>query len=763
MYLEVAVPAPVHQTYTYSHDCEVAVGMRVSVAFGGRKVIGVVLACNDAISTDKSLEIKEINSVVDQAPMVSPNLIELAKWVSAYYIAPIGEVIRTMTPASVEKRKKTNIILTDRGKAAFVSDMSESEREAFVLSQIFAKRKTQLRTTVNRKLKDTFEVSRPQTLIKVWTRKGWVRVEEQKELKPRTFDFDQVIVAGDSTSQDVVPDLRAQQIAVIDQLKQAVAGLPAKVPVPQLLWGVTGSGKTEVYLQLIEEVFSAQRSDEGQILVLVPEISLTPQMTRVFSNRFPGKVTVVHSGMSDSERWEKMQLVRSGAVSILIGPRSAVFAPFRNLMVIIVDEEHDSSYKQATGVCYSGRDVAIMRARLEKSLVVLGSATPSLESFYNAQQKKYELHVMPDRVSEHGLPEVELLRAKPSFSVGTKVQSFQPQKDELLVIDQRIISALETNRREGNQAIVLVNRRGFAYYLLDAEKREAVQCPNCSISMTLHNHSRVLKCHYCDHSTTVELVRNQNPGVEYVAVGYGSQRIEERLKQLMPESKIERLDSDTGRNRDNLSNILDRFRTGKTDVLVGTQILAKGHDFPKVTLVCLLEVDQAISLPDFRAGERAFQLLVQASGRAGRASLQGRVLVQTFRPEHDILRWSLSHDYQGFAKHELEFRRDHSYPPFNRLILIEYSSSDLRALNQIERRICMWIERFEQIHKPDVQVVGPVKPPIEVIRNRYRRLLLLSSKDLKILNQYARMLLMTFERADPSVRMKVDVDPQSLM
>ena len=559
-----------------------------------------------------------------------------------------------------------------------------------------------------------------------------------------------------------IPELTPTQAAAVEAI--TTRGLLAPHPQkPFLLMGVTGSGKTEVYLRLIERCLA--EGPDTQALVMVPEIALTPQMTRVFESRFPGLVAVVHSAMLDSSRWDQLGRVRSGEARILIGPRSAVFAGFRKLRLVMVDEEHDSSYKQGTGLTYNGRDVAVMRGRLEQATVVLGSATPSLETFHNASSGRYEMVELPERVSGKPLPEIVAIQCNPAWKKGTVVAR-EASGSAPLELDSRVVEALRENLRAGNQSIVLVNRRGYAYYLYSLNQRTAVQCPNCSISLTVHGKTSRLRCHYCDYGTTVAAVMKKSPEDTFVTVGYGSERAEEALQAILPEARIMRLDSDTVSDRELLPATLAKFRNREVDILVGTQILAKGHDFPSVTLVVIIEVDQTLSLPDFRAGERTFQLIVQAAGRAGRAGLPGRVMIQSARFSHPVVQLALAQDFKTFAARELEFRKAYGYPPFSRMISVELSSEEQRKVDQAAGKIDAWIDTASR-GNPElfgrVKVLGPATPPLETVRGRHRRTVLLVSWNPESVRELLTGLVGATEDLANDVRVRVDVDPQSLM
>lgn len=751
--IEVAVPTPLSRTFTYRAESPVAAGTRVLVPFGRRRVVGVALG--PAHGPTEGIELKSIESVIDQHPVYSPQVLEIAKWISSYYMHPLGEVLRTMLPAGATKVVKESFELTPVGQDAILSAVTPA---GHLLARLFDRKKKKLaHATLTAKLEKVWaeDATLPRLSAKDLLKLGMITQSRGSSMRARSSDaVTDSAKVSDQSAPATPPDLTPRQQAVVDQVVAKDSGV-------FLLHGVTGSGKTEVYLRLISAAMTKERG--AQALVLVPEISLTPQMTRVFERRFPGRVAVVHSAMSDPDRWAELSRVRSGDAKILIGPRSAVFGPFQKLKLILVDEEHDGSYKQSTGLTYNGRDVAVLRGKLEQATVVLGSATPSMESYNNALQGRYTLLEMPERVTGRPLPEVELVTSDDkAMRKGTVVGG----EAEDIPIDPRVVAALENNRAAGRQAIVLVNRRGYAYYLFSLEEKKAVQCPHCSISLTLHARSTVLRCHYCDYATNVSKIVQDKPDQTFVAVGYGSQKAEDCLQKLLPEARIVRLDSDTVVQRDLLPRTLADFREGKIDILVGTQILAKGHDFPNVTLIVILEVDQLLGLPDFRAGERTFQLLVQAAGRAGRAELPGKVLIQTLRTSHPVVHAALRQDYHAFAERELKFRRQHAYPPFARMVMIEFNSPDKPKLVELCRRVERWVEQMATI-KPDllarVRVLGPGVPPIETIRSRHRRTVIFSSDHVDSLRHLVAAFQQVFAKPSGDVRVKVDVDPQSLI
>jgi primosomal protein N' (replication factor Y) len=514
--------------------------------------------------------------------------------------------------------------------------------------------------------------------------------------------------------------------------------------VPALLLGVTGSGKTEVYLRVVAEVLRRQRT----ALILVPEISLTHQLVDRVRARFGDDVAVLHSQLNDGERWDEWRRIARGEASIVIGARSAVFAPLRNLGVIIVDEEHDASYKQADGVHYGGRDVAVMRAKLVGCNLLLGSATPSMESFYNAQTGRYRLIELPKRVESRPLPEVEVL--------DLRGPSTPPP------ISKQLAAAIDANLAAGGQTLLFLNRRGFANFLQCRACGEPVMCPNCSVTLTAHRRWRALRCHYCDYTIPPPPQCKECGEPALHEWGVGTEQLETMLAEMFPAARIGRMDRDTTRRKGSLQSILAKWSARKLDVLIGTQMVTKGHDIPGVTLVGVVLADQSLSFPDFRAPERTFQLLAQVAGRAGRGDVPGRVLVQTLQPEHYSLRAARQHDFQGFAQRELASRRGLAYPPFSRLILLRIEGEQA---TEVERIATQAATALRELAGRDFGVLGPAPAPIERLRQRYRRQILLRGRSGSKLRHAAATVAEKLRdlARQRDVRLIIDVDPQHML
>jgi primosomal protein N' (replication factor Y) len=513
-----------------------------------------------------------------------------------------------------------------------------------------------------------------------------------------------------------------------------------------LLHGVTGSGKTEIYLNAIEATMAAGRGS----LMLVPEIALTPAVAGQFFARFGDRVAILHSAFSDTERSEQWRRIRSGAAGVVVGTRSGVFAPVRNLGLIVVDEEHDQSYKQEETPRYNGRDVAIVRAQAAGACVVLGSATPSLESRYNAQRGKYTLLELPERIEKRPMPRVELIDMREEFLETRKQATFS----------RRLVEGIGQRLDNREQTMLLLNRRGFSSFVACRTCGERIQCRNCSVTLTFHRRDRRLLCHYCGYAERVPSVCPKCHSEHIYFLGVGSEKVEEELHREFPRARITRLDRDTVTGKRQYEVILQGFREGNFDILVGTQMIAKGHDIPNVTLVGVVSADVGLGLPDFRAAERTFQLLTQVAGRAGRGDLPGIVLVQTINPDHYAIRMAAAQDYQAFYEKELNFRRMMHYPPFtamaNLLVRSEKQEEALRLSAELGRLLTPAPEK--------IKVMGPAEAPVPRLKSEFRYQLLIKSADRKLLNVLLqRVRDFALDNKWPATALVIDVDPLTLM
>ena len=513
-----------------------------------------------------------------------------------------------------------------------------------------------------------------------------------------------------------------------------------------LLHGVTGSGKTEVYLSAIEAALAEGRS----ALLLVPEIALTPAVAGQFFARFGDRVAILHSAFTDVERSEQWRRIRGGAGSVVVGTRSGVFAPVRNLGLIIVDEEHDGSYKQEETPRYHGRDVAVVRAQAAGATVVLGSATPSLESRYNAERGKYTLLELPGRIEERPMAQVELIDMRQEFLETRKQNTFS----------RKLVEAITARVENGEQTLVLLNRRGFSSYVACRACGERVQCINCSLTLTYHKRDRRLLCHYCGYAEKVPSICPKCQSEHIYFLGVGSERVEEELHRDFPTARIARLDRDTVTGKRQYETILQAFRERSFDLLVGTQMIAKGHDIPNVTLVGVVSADIGLGMPDFRAAERTFQLLTQVAGRAGRGNLPGIVLIQTINPDHYAVRMAAAQDYQAFYEKELNFRRMMHYPPFSAMANILVRSEK----KEVAMRMSSELGHFLTPAPEGLKVMGPAEAPVPRLKAEYRYQFLIKAAGRKPLNEFLRRVqAYALEHKWGATALVIDVDPLSLM
>jgi primosomal protein N' (replication factor Y) len=519
---------------------------------------------------------------------------------------------------------------------------------------------------------------------------------------------------------------------------------------PFLLHGITGSGKTEIYLQAARQTLATGRG----VLVMVPEIALTTQLEAHFISRFGEQVALLHSGLSQGERFDQWQRIVNNEARIVIGARSAIFAPLADPGLIIVDEEHDGAYKQEDGLRYQGRDLAILRGTLARATVILGSATPSVISYQHALNGKYQLLHMAHRVEEKELPRVEIVNLQ-----AIKTVSGQPP-----LFSMELIQALRQNLAAGDQSLIFLNRRGFASLMLCRDCGLAVRCPSCQVSLTMHKGSKKLLCHYCGHTVRGETSCEQCHSTNLVPIGFGTERLEAELRKRFPKARIARLDRDTSLNRKDLLAILKGVHDREIDILIGTQMIAKGHHFPHVTLVGVVLADTGLGLPDFRAGERTFQLLTQVTGRAGRGDKPGLVIIQSLNPDHYSIATARLHDYRSMFDREIELRRALRFPPFSRLINLRIEGEQE---NQVKKCALALAERARQLAKthPSVAVLGPAPAPLAKLHGRFRWQLLLKSANIGALHGCATALLTAHKAsaAGNSIKLSLDVDPENML
>lgn len=739
--IDVAVCVPVDETFTYRDPRpgpRLPLGSEVVVPFGGRTATGFVVGYPQVVPQG----VRDIVQAVGDGPAIDEPILELCRWAAGYYLSPLGEVLRSAVPRGERARATRRLCLTQSGKDLLAC---EAEGRAHMVGltldagdRALLARLQKARTLSPVALARSHADSGAR--IAHLQKRGLIELIDQvaKPSKRKGTAVNQ------ATSPAATPPvLNAHQASALDVLSKALGQGYAGF----LLHGITGSGKTEVYLRLIAE---ARRQGRGA-LVLVPEIALTPQLASRFRSRFGDDVAVLHSALRPSERLAAWRRLRSGQVGIALGARSAVFAPVHNLAVVVVDEEHDGSFKQEEGVRYHGRDLAVMRAHQAKAVVVLGSATPSLESYRNVQVGRFRRLMLPTRANPDAatrpLPPVQII----------DLRRYHMRSDQLLAppLTQAVSEALSA----GEQAILFLNRRGFSTLMHCPTCGEVVHCSDCDVSMTLHRGREKLICHYCGRAEPLRsrCPHCKQPGLQ--GLGTGTERVESVVRDLFPAARVARLDRDTtdGR-RDELEKVLARVHRREIDILVGTQMVTKGHDFEGVTLVGVLQPDQGMHLPDFRAAERTFQLLEQVAGRAGRGERPGRILVQTFCPEHPSIRYLCQHDYEGFVREELDQRKNASYPPFSRMIALRL---DGRHENEVRAAATAAATHVRAQGGGAVTVLGPAEAPIRRLRGRTRYQIWLSATDRARLVTAARAAReVTLPR---DVRLSIDVDPQSIL
>lgn len=802
---DVAVLAAIRNPLTYRapDSLEVWPGQRVLVPLGSRQATGVVL--EPVARTAPGVKVRDIVRVLDAEPLLSPELLALGLWIAEYYLAPVGEVFRAMLPLRPQTRRARLLQLTETGRrklAELDASLLEEARggeEAALLRYLLAHPGAAIERVRRAFPSELISRARAEGLLtfaEVERERGWRktlavrlagplperlprlspvarRILEALERHGPTDDHRELLKSARGSlaalnklsragllelgeakvgrvqptpEAGAWPDLTPAQTAVLDELTAHLEGRRFGVA---LLHGITASGKTEIYLGLIARCLERGRS----ALMMVPEIALTPAAESQFLARLGRQVAVLHSGLSETERHEEWLRVRRGEAKVVLGTRSAVFAPLADLGVVIVDEEHDTSYKQEETPRYHGRDAAVVRARLAKALAVLGSATPALESYWNAREGKYRLCTLEERIGGRPLASVEIVDMRQEFR----------ETHTQVPLSRRLREEIEAQLRARAQTMILLNRRGYSWFLLCRSCGQTRRCVNCSISLTYHRREHRLICHYCGYTAGIPS-RCPECGSEHLHyVGEGTEKMEDKLAELFPGARVERLDRDVARRPGHFRRLLSDFRQGKIDILVGTQLIAKGHDFPGVTLVGVVSADTGLSLPDFRAAERTFQLLTQAAGRAGRGDAPGRVLVQTFYPEHYAIRLAAEQNYEGFFSKEMRFRRIMHYPPCAALANVIAQDEKLERAARVAKQIGEFFAGFDAASRT-LKVLGPSPAPLARIERRYRIQFLLKATSRARLNEILRRLVDHCEQQGISPRsVMIDMDPVSIM
>ncbi len=737
LYAQVALRKPLRREFTYAVPAEfrecLSEGMRVAVPFGSRREVGVVVGIDEECELEPK-KVRKLAAVLDEEPIIDKSLLELTRWIAGYYACAWGEALGAVLPASLKREKGVRKRLVIEAREGI------GESELGEVIDRFPKQHRLLRTLLEiGEPVELREISRQLNLsdapARSLERRDWVRIDKV-ECAPDPL-------LGPAKKRERPSQLSGGQESAVEAMG---AEVEARTWSTFLLQGVTGSGKTEVYLRVIERALACGRG----AIVLVPEIALTPQTVSWFRSRF-GEVAVMHSRVSDAQRLQTWQRVRRGELRVVVGARSAVFAPMPDLGVIVVDEEHEPSFKQASTPRYSARDIAVVRAKEAGAVCVLGSATPSLETWNNAAEGRYRRLMLTERVGGGRLPRVEIV----------DMCQEKATKEGPKLFSHRLEQLMRDRLEKKEQTILFLNRRGFAPVLWCPGCRETVSCSQCDVALTFHRGIGRAVCHSCceEQVPPKECPSCTRPGLRYL--GLGSERIEESLGQLLPEARISRMDSDTMRRPEDYERVLDAFGDGEIDVLVGTQMIAKGLDFPNVTLVGIVSADSALHLPDFRAAERTFQLLAQVAGRAGRGDTAGEIVVQTQTPDHPAIQLAAEHDFEGFAAQEILLREELGYPPHGRLIRAVFEDESEAACCGAARDCAATIRA--NTSPTDVLVLGPAPAAISRLRGRYRQHFLLKAPELNAGLSTARSILTRFAADNPRSRITVDVDPVSML
>lgn len=791
-YVEVAFPLPLNQTFTYRWKSDHAdpVGYRVLVPFQKRLLTGYVI---NQSTPAADISIKDIQDVLDEMPVLTTELIQLIHHIREKYGTSLGEALQTVIPAGLIKQtKKTILVEAKEGDPETVEEKN--------LLVIFQKRKTIDWNTWIKKNPTTLPA------LRRLQKNGWIRVEsilqnqKAKDSKEAVYYIKNVVakLKGKKQQQvlDVIQsqkrislvelkevfgaavttilrvleskslvekkmenvseaqegklsqalDLTHEQKQVVDDVSSAIQN---QKEASVLLHGVTGSGKTEVYLQCAQRCLDLGRT----VLALVPEISLTPQFLTRFQKRFGRKIALLHSQRSETERLLEWKRVLNGDATIVVGTRSSIFSPLKNIGLFILDEEHDRSYKQDDHVMYHAREIAEFRAHQEKAVMVLGSATPSIETFHQTENKSMGKAVLSNRIHQQEMPEVEIVNLRDEKNFGEKTMFSQRLKDEIT-----------TTLENGKQVILFLNRRGYSTTIYCPKCGLTLQCPNCSISMTYHQESDSFQCHYCDLIRGTDQTCESCNSDQWIRFGFGTERVEKELRFMFPDARIDRLDRDTARKKNTFDTVFSNFAQKKTDILIGTQMITKGLDFEHVDLVGVLMADQSLNFPDFRASEMTFQLLTQVIGRAGRGARRGKAILQTLQPEHYSIVSAASQNYQAFYDQEIGYRKQAMYPPFSKVILFEIKGKHRDSVLQMAK----WLKKqIESLHQKDqtFMVLGPSPAPIEKINNNFRFHLFLKSQNGPDVEKAARWAYEKsreeFQKRD--LVLKFNIDPYDFM
>jgi len=830
LYANIALNLPLNRLFTYKvperYHQEILPGKRVLVPFSQKILTGIVISLKNESEFEKT---KEIKTILDENAIFSDEMIKFSKWISDYYLAPFGEVLFSFIPNKTNiqsdtfyslseefksnldrlksrdeiyieiinsfKNKKSTVITKKQIEKKFDIKDAEKYLDYLVSENILISSKLFTKPTAEKYVKfvsANFNAGNIDSVIfenKIKNEKqviflsrlaeaGSIELSELLKLsgissgpvntllKKGLISVEEVRISRDHPevySEEYNPViLNEEQEKVLNEIK---SGLESNQFNPYLLHGITGSGKTEVYISAIREVLKKNKT----AIVLVPEISLTPQLIYRFRQNFGEKIGVIHSKLSDGERFDSFEKIKNGEYKIIIGARSALFAPIRDIGMIVVDEEHDSSYKQENSPRYNARDAAIIRAKMNSAVVVLGSATPSLESYYNTQNGKYKLLELTKRATNINLPEIKIvdLKNKQTLDEYKKDILSQIEKSKVKFLSKEMIVEIGERLEKKESVIILQNRRGYHSYLECVSCGEVEMCPRCTISLTYHKAFNTLKCHFCGYSKNVIEICSACGSKKIIPVGAGTERVEEELIKIFPKAKIERLDSDSITSRKKYQQILKDFYDKRIDILVGTQMISKGLDFPEVTLVGVINADIGLLNPDFRATEKTFQILTQVSGRSGRSGKKGEVLIQTSHSEFYVFEDVKNHNYKDFYEKELKSRKALNYPPFSRAAVVELKSADRNLTESKTKEIYNLIIKLDS--KKYLNLFPPVPPLFSKLKNLFRyHILIKSSKETDPSGNYLISVLKAVseysEKNIPSkIRLTIDIDAVNLL
>jgi primosomal protein N' (replication factor Y) len=808
MFINVALNIPSNKLFTYEVppglEKEVELGKRVFVPFGNRKRTGFIVGTMPSCDLKK---IKPIAEILDDEPLFSQSDLDFYQWIAGYFMYPLGKALAELIPSGSEKKDslwitamapETDIPLSlprplqpaqekllaflrqyPQGiaqnsitKLSSLKNIAQAVKKLHLAGFLTIEKKqnkqlsphSQTMVSLDEsKTAETKLTDKQKKLIDFIEAKGLISlndlIEESgisgavvKKLrdrgiikftageKMRTASFDSAIRQNKNT---II--LNNRQNGAMEEISRH---LEKNIFTPILLHGVTGSGKTEIYLKTIEKVLNSGAS----AIYLVPEIALTPQLISRVAGRFDQrKIAVLHSGIAESVRYDQWRQIKRGLINLVIGTRSAVFAPLPNLKLIIVDEEHDASYKQDERLCYNARDLAVVKAKMASAIVITGSATPGVRTYFNARTKKYHLLELQQRVEEKPMPVVEIIDMKAQ----------QEKSGKVPILSDALITAIEKTLNKKEQVLLFLNKRGFDTFLVCADCGYNFLCPNCAVSLKNHVAEGVVKCHYCDYTIKALPLCPSCRGSRILSYGVGTQKLEKEIAKFFPLARIQRMDSDTTSRKGTQEKILRALEAREIDILIGTQMITKGHDFPFITLVGVISADTSLNMPDFRAAERTFQLITQVAGRGGRGNTPGEVIIQTFNPDHYALKHAQNHDYKAFYEEEIDFRKALQYPPFGRIINLRLSSIKKDALIEEARLLGKSAKKLSAFKGNIAEIIGPAESPLAKIRGRYRFQMLIKGKDIDALHQIARDLINKHKNSH--VRVTADVDPENFM